>query len=125
MQFAMRGVALYAALVTAPGFARTEPPTVLVRAYISTAGPYGESWELNLKADGKVSLEILYMLNPMGRMSGEFINSPERLEALRQVISAEQFFELPNEIWPGAAPLHQPDLRLTITVGDRRHKVAV
>jgi len=126
MRLAMRGVVLYAALLVAPGFAKSEPPEALVvRAYVSTAGPYGESWELNLKADGKVSLEILYMLNPMGRMSGEFISSPERLEALRQVISAERFAELPHEIRPARALLHQPDLRLTITTGERRHEVAV
>lgn len=122
----MRVAVLSVGLLIGAGLASAEPPGALVvRAYVSTAGPYGESWELNLKADRKVSLEILYMLNPLGRMSGEFIVSPEQVEGLRNAIAAEQFMELPSEIWPGAAPLHRPDLRLSVTLGDKAHKVAL
>jgi hypothetical protein len=94
-----------------------------VRAYMSTAGPYGESWELKLGEDGRVTLQILYMINPLGKMSGDFLASPERIAAVRQAIEAEKFAELPADLWPAAAPLHQPDLRLTVTSGQRTHEV--
>jgi hypothetical protein len=92
---------------------------------VYTAGPYGEMWELNLKADGKVSLRIQYMLNPMGEMSGEFLVAPEEVEGLRQTIETEKFTELPSSIWPATAPVHAPDLRLSITLGDETHEVRV
>jgi len=115
---------LWMALLAVPGLARAQAgATLTVKAYVSTAGPYGESWELNLAPEGTLSLEIRYMLNPLGKMSGEFIPLPERIKRLQEVIVAEQFMELPQEIWPDTAPLHQPDLRLTVTLGDRMHKV--
>lgn len=118
--------ALGVCLLIGAGVSSAEPPPSLqVRAYVSTAGPYGEIWELNLKADGKVTLEILYMLDPLGKMSGEFVVSPERVEGLRHAIKTEKFVELPGEIRPEAVPLHRPDLRLSITLGGRAHEVAV
>jgi hypothetical protein len=82
-------------------------------------------WELNLKADGEVSLEISYMLSPSGNMSGEFVVPPEGLEGLRLAIETEKFMELPREIGPEPVPLHRPDLRLSITLGAKAHEVRV
>lgn len=104
--------------------AEGEPAAKLqVRAYVSTAGPYGESWELKVGADGRVTLEIHYMLEPLGTMSGEFLVSPERIAALRKAIETERFADLPADLWPETAPLHQPDLRLNITSGQVTHEV--
>lgn len=124
MWFASSAAALTAAFLAGAGSAQPPPP-LLVRAHVSTAGPYGEMWELNLRADGKVSLEIRYMLNPLGTISGEFVVSPELVESLRHAIVTEEFMELPSSIGPASAPLHAPNLRLSITLGDKAHEVRV
>jgi hypothetical protein len=94
-----------------------------LRAHVSTAGPYGESWELKLGRDGKARLQILYMLPPMGKMEGDFLVSETALAELRKTIAAERFGDLPKSIWPGAASFHLPDFRLSVTLGNVTHEV--
>jgi hypothetical protein len=125
MLFSSSAAALSAALLTAAVSSAEPTASLLVQAYVSTAGPYGEGWKLNLKPDGKVSLEIWYMLNPMGKMSGEFLVSSEDVQDLRNTIETERFLELPSSISPATAPLHAPDLRLSITLEDKVHEVRV
>jgi hypothetical protein len=124
MWFVSPAAALASALLAGAGSAQPPPP-LLVRAHVSTAGPYGEMWELNLKTDGKVSLKIQYMLKPAGEMSGEFIVFPEEVDGFRRTIETEKFMELPTSIWPATAPVHAPDLRLSMTLGDETHAVRV
>jgi hypothetical protein len=109
-------------LVTASVEAEQAPP-VSVRAWVSTAGPYGESWELTIDPKGTASLEIGYMLNPLGRISGEFHLTLEALDTIRKAIANERFFELPPNIAPETVPIHAPDLKLTVTISDRTHEV--
>jgi hypothetical protein len=92
---------------------------------VSTAGPYGESWDLKIAPSGTASLEIGYMLNPLGKMSGEFHLGPDALDPIRTVVARERFMDLPPSITQEAVPLHAPDLRLTITLGEQTHEVRV
>ena len=96
---------------------------LLVEASLSTAGPYGELWILRLTPNGDIFLRVHYALNPSGSLMAEFDVTDEHLASLRKAIESERFFELPEEISPEAVALHEPDFRLEITVGHRKHKV--
>ena len=98
---------------------------VTVRAWVSTAGPYGESWTLIVPDRGDVSLEILYHLSPMGKMSGEFCVTAEELTRLKEAVDSERFMELPSRLQPEVAHLHKPTLRVRVSVGEREHEVEV
>ena len=96
---------------------------LVVEAWVSTAGPYGESWDLKLSPSGEVALQVFYSANPSGSLMARFGLSDESVAAVRKVIKSERYFELPPKISPPTAPLHQPDLRLSVWLGGKRHKV--
>jgi hypothetical protein len=101
------------------------PAAVSVQAWISTAGPYGEWWDLKIGPDGTAALGIGYMFNPLGKMSGEFHLTPSTLDPIRRVAVHERFMDLPPNISQDIVPLHAPDLRLTITIGEEAREVRV
>jgi hypothetical protein len=78
---------------------------------------------LRLTPNGDVFLRVHYSTNPSGSVMAEFDVTDEHMARLRKAIDEERFFDLPAEIAPEAAPLHQPDLHLEITLGGRKHKV--
>ena len=106
-------------------FAAESIPTLAISAEVFTAGADGERWELTIRPNGTASLTIHYMLSPSGSMSGEFYLSPVTIERLRGVVAAQRFMELPSNIVPDHPMLHAPRLHLTVTLGDRTHKVLV
>jgi hypothetical protein len=103
--------------------AQTREDALRIEASASTAGPYGELWQLKLAPDGSAEVEIGYMLNPMGAMKGHFTASKERVAAVRASVSEARFFALPKSISPKIVGMHRPDLRLQVTLGDRQHTV--
>jgi hypothetical protein len=120
----MRVMAVCTVLLFACTLASPEaPPPVSVRAWVATGGPDGEMWELRINPNGNTSLQISYMLNPLGKMSGEFYATPQVVETIRAAVSSQKFMELPADIALQTQSVHAPDLRLTITVGDHTHEV--
>lgn len=116
------------ALLTFGGLMAAEEPkpdALVVEAWISTAGPYGEGWDLKLVPSGAVALRVFYSLQPSGSLMGEFTLSEEQVTGIRRVIEAERFFDLPPQISAPMVTLHQPDLRLEVWLGSKHHKVAL
>jgi hypothetical protein len=95
---------------------------LVVEAWISTAGPYGESWDLKLTPGGEVALQVYY---PSGSLLAQFRLSDAQVADLRKALESQRFFELPAEIAPKTSLLHQPDLRIAVWLGGKRHKVAL
>ena len=116
--------AVSTAVLLAPCLVQGNSESVLtIRAWVNTAGPYGESWTLIVPAGGDVSLEILYHLSPMGKMSGEFCVTAERLLPIKEAIESERFMELPSRFQPEVTYFHKPTLRVRVTLGERQHEV--
>jgi hypothetical protein len=105
--------------------AQQNAPVLLVKASLSTAGPYGEGWYLTLTPDGDVALQVFYSTNPSGSLMARFTVAEERIDDLRRTIDAERFFDLPTEVSPKTRAFHRPDFRLDVTVSGRQHKVSL
>jgi hypothetical protein len=101
----------------------TAAPDLLAEAWLSTAGPYGEGWELRLMPHGDVSLRVFYSLRPSGSLMADFDIDEDHMARIRAAIDAQAFFDLPAEISPKLSALHMPDFRLEITLGNRKSKV--
>jgi hypothetical protein len=102
---------------------RRTPTFTVIKATVSTAGPYGDSWYVTILPDGEASLKVYYSVGSSGSILGRFSLPDERIEDIARSIETEGFFTLPAEFGPQSAPLHQPDLWLEIAVGDKRRKV--
>jgi hypothetical protein len=100
-------------------------PPVVVTAFMSNAGPYGESWVLTMTPDGRVSLTVLYMGNPGGTLMARFDLRDPAIEAISEAITSERFFDLPSKIEPKVLPMHKPALQLDVRVGSTHHNVNV
>jgi hypothetical protein len=103
--------------------AEDKPVALVVEAWISTAGPYGESWDLRLTPSGEVSLRVNYMTAPSGSLMARFTLSSEQVAGIRTAIESQRFFEIPAKVFPATVPLHRPALRLDVWLGDRHHSV--
>jgi hypothetical protein len=121
----MGGVFLLLALAQEATPVPAATPDLLVEAWISTAGPYGEMWTLHLTPSGDARLRAYYSLDPSGSLMAEFDVGKEHLDRVQASASEQRFFDLPPELSPPTSPLHRPDLRLEITLGPRKHKVRV
>jgi hypothetical protein len=99
-------------------------PDVAFEARVITAGPYGEMWTVKLDRDTKASVEINWMLNPMGDLKGSFLIDPSDLARIAAAADTASFATLPKEITPAqGVPLHAPDLRLRLTSKGKTHSV--
>jgi hypothetical protein len=76
-----------------------------------------------LTTEGKVTLEVSYPFKPAGELKGQFTLDEEVLRELRNAIESERFFDLPATLSSKPIPMHAPDLRLDIQVGNKHHKV--
>jgi hypothetical protein len=103
--------------------AEEKPAALVVEAWISTAGPYGESWDLRLTPSGEVSLRVNYMMTPSGNLMARFSLSPDQVAGIRKAIVSERFFDMPARIAPATLPLHRPALRLDVWLDEKHHSV--
>jgi len=103
--------------------AEDKPVALVVEAWISTAGPYGESWDLRLTPSGEMSLRVNYMITPSGNLMARFSLSADQVAGIRQVIVSERFFDMPAKVFPATLPLHRPALRLDVWLDEKRHSV--
>jgi nicotinic acid mononucleotide adenylyltransferase len=122
----MRTVFLVAvALASSQGTAlQPERTAVVVKAWSSTAGPYGAFWTLEIGADGAASVT-------RWRGPGEavqerhFTVAPKDRSAITKTVEDAKFFELPEYIGPSTVPLHGPENTLQIEIEDRVRKVSL
>ena len=101
------------------------PPNIVVEASISTAGPYGEFWEVSIDPEGELHLVVLYMTDPLGHFCGEFHVGKARLEELQHKVNSSSYFDLPEQIEPTEVPFHAPDLRLMVKHNGQEKSVAL
>ena len=101
----------------------TKVSSVSFKAVAITAGPYGELWEVKYDGGHNIEVNVSYMISPQGKLSGTFVVSPENLEKIKRIALEKRFFALPKEISPQLVPMHDPDLRLTLSIEGKAHKV--
>ena len=125
--FFVAGMAALVALLPAqPGRAEERAaPGLFVQAWVSTAGPYGESWNLTIAPDGEVNLQVLYLGSPSGTLLARFTWSAAQLNAIREAVHTADFFALPARLAPPESLFHQPHLRLEIHFGERHQNVTL
>ncbi len=116
---------LLGSLLSGAGQTDAPPPAFFVKASITTAGPYGESWYLTLSPDGEASLQVFYSTSPSGTLLARFSLSRERVNAALDVVKSEEFFALPEEIQPSEIQMHRPRLVVEAYDGDRHHRVSL
>ncbi len=102
-----------------------EKPPLLVTASVSTAGPYGELWELTVTPEGNASLRVHYMLKPFGTMLAQFTLPDEVMDGIRRAVNEQHFLDLPAELAPQVSPLHMPHLQVSVSIGSKQHKVSL
>ncbi len=99
---------------------------LFVQASLSTAGPYGQNWYLTLAPDGRLWVEVFFSIDPQGSLIGNFSLTEENMKNLRDAVHTAGFFSLPKEILPSSpVPLHMPDFRMEIELGDQSRKVSL
>jgi len=102
-----------------------EPPLLVVEAWVSTAGPYGESWELGIRPDGVVRMQVLYMGSPSGNLMARLHLPEPALARIRAALDSERFFELPEKLAPKTSLLHMPFFKLDVWSGTRHRAVTL
>jgi hypothetical protein len=111
-----------------PALVAAEPASgagLAVQASIATAGPYGEFWTLSLAPDGTAFLHVSYSLDPAVTLLANFALTPPQLESIQAQVELQDFFHLPTELSDPEVALHQPDLRLTVSLGGQSHRVTL
>jgi len=93
----------------------------IVKASVSTAGPYGESWYLTLTPEGQVSLQVFYSSRPSGNLLAHFNLGEERVLAVKEALGEAEFFDLPEKLEPSPVAMHRPHLTIEVYLGARHH----
>ena len=120
-------LATLAAVIPASGRQGEElaPSAFLVKASISTAGRYGESWYLTLAPDGEANLQVFYSTSPSGTLLARFSLAAEHVLAVRETLVSEEFFALPPQLEASEPPMHRPRLVVEVYLGGRHHTVSL
>lgn len=98
-----------------------------VEAFVSTAGPYGHSWRIDIKeySDGS-GAELRFEASlDMGRseIQGQVLLNRELLSAFKDLLANANFNQLPDSISDKIVPFHRPDFRITACSGSICHTV--
>ena len=118
-------ILLAVALALSQGTAlQPERPAVVVKAWSSTAGPYGVLWTLEIGADGAASVTRWRGPGEAGQ-ERHYTVAPKDRSAITKTVEDAKFFELPEYIGPSTVPFHGPENTLQIEIGDRARKVSL
>ena len=93
----------------------------IVKASVSTAGPYGENWYLTLTPEGQVSLQVFYSSRPSGNLLANFNLGEETVVAIKDALEANDFFALPSQAEPAQVAMHRPNLTIEVYLGAEHH----
>ena len=99
------------------------PTLPIVKASVSTAGPYGESWYLTLTPEGQVSLQVFYSSRPSGNLLANFNLGEKQVVAIKDALEASEFFELPPKLEPTQVAMHRPNLTIEVFLGAQHRTV--
>ena len=113
------------ALASSQGTAlQPERTAVVVKAWSSTAGPYGALWILEIGADGAGSVTRWRAPDEAGQ-ERHFTVAPKDRSLITKAIEDAKFFELPEFLGPPTVPLHGPENTLQIELDGRVRKVTL
>jgi hypothetical protein len=101
---------------------QAERTAVVVKAWSSTAGPYGASWTLEIGTDGAASVTRWRSPGEAGQELHFTVAAQDR-SAIAQAVEQAKFFELPEYLGPSMVPLHGPENTLHIEVGGHVRRV--
>jgi len=120
----MRALFLVAvAVASSQGTAlQPERTAVVVKAWSSTAGPYGIFWTLEIGADGGASVTRWRAPGEAGQ-ERHFTVAPNDRSTITKAVEDSKFFELPEYLGPSTVPLHGPENTLQIELDGRVRKV--
>ena len=97
------------------------PILPIVKASVSTAGPYGENWYLTLTPEGQVSLQVFYSSRPSGNLLAHFNLGEEQVVAIKDALETNDFFALPSQAEPAQVAMHRPNLTIEVYLGAEHH----
>jgi hypothetical protein len=106
-----------------PSQATVTASDLVIQASLSTAGPYGDDWQLTLAPDRTVFVEVYYGGAASGSVTGSFFLSAEAVSEIANAVETQDFFNLPDEISRQWVVLHNPDFFISVSKGGRSHKV--
>jgi nicotinic acid mononucleotide adenylyltransferase len=113
------------ALASSQGTAlQPERTAVVVKAWSSTAGPYGAWWALEIGADGAASVTRWRGADEAGQ-ERHFTVAPKDRSAIMKAVEDAKFFDLPEYLGPSAVPLHGPENALQIESDGRVRRVTL
>ena len=122
----MRTILLVAVALASSQGAALQPArtAVVVKAWSSTAGPYGVLWTLEIGANGAANVTRWRGPGESGQ-ERHFTVAPKDRSAITKTVEDAKFFELPEYIGPSTVPLHGPENTLQIEIGGRARKVTL
>jgi len=95
---------------------------VAIKAWSSTAGPYGALWTFEMTADGTAHVTRWGGAGEAGQKR-DFAVAPKDRSAITKTIEDAKFFDLPEYLGPSTVLLHEPENTLEIEVDHRVRKV--
>lgn len=117
----------FVASACATGASQRGVQTHRIEAAVSTAGPYGQFWQIDLSEYRDGSGAELRFESSLGMGGGEIqgrvLLSRERLAAIKDLLASTSFSQLPSSITAEAVPFHRPDFRITSCSGSNCHTV--
>ncbi|MGB0494743.1 MAG: hypothetical protein ACPGJI_00195 [Kangiellaceae bacterium] len=98
-----------------------------IKALLIPSGPYDGSWRINIEEFPDSSGAELSFSRHVGlaasMFSGKTILNREKLKELKSGLSAQKFFELPDNISANVITLHKPDYSLEVCSQSECRKV--
>ena len=95
-----------------------------MKAWSSTAGPYGALWALEIEANGAAS--VTHWRGPVEpAQERHFTVAPKDRSAITKAVEEAKFFELPEHLGPSEVPLHGPENTLHIEFDGRVRRVVL
>ena len=118
----MVALTLFALTSSVVAVQEDDAPTLpIVKASVSTAGPYGENWYLTLTPEGQVSLQVFYSSRPSGNLLAHFNLGEEQVVAIKDALETNDFFALPSQAEPAQVAMHRPNLTIEVYLGAEHH----
>ena len=123
----MRTVFFLVAVVLASSQGTPSQPdrtAVVIKAWSSTAGPYGVMWILDIGANGAATV-TRWRGPDAARQERHFTVAPNDRSTITKAAEDARFFDLPEDLGPSEVPPHGPENTLEIEFAGRVRKVTL
>jgi len=108
-------------------FAMEQP--VIIKMSLLPAGPYGGNWRVTLEESSSSSgAKVEFSTRPgleLSEFTGSSLLKRDPVQNIKQTLSTQKFYTLPNSISADAVALHQPIYRIEVCSNQQCHKVNV